>query len=61
MSNDKIQAIVREIRKAAETLPAGKRRDVNNKLDRITLALRSTATVDKTVAPEIDGQGGTLR
>ena len=57
MSNDTLQALVREIRKAAETLPAGKRRDVNNKLDRITLALRSTATVDKTVAPDIDGQG----
>ena len=57
MSNDKLYALVREIRKAAESLPAGKRRDVNNKLDRITLALRSSGTVDKTVAPEIDGQG----
>ena len=57
MSNDKLYALVREIRMAAESLPAGKRRDVNNKLDRITLALRSSGTVDKTVAPEIDGQG----
>lgn len=58
MSNDKLYALVREIRMAAESLPAGKRRDVNNKLDRITLALRSgSGPVDKTVAPEIDGQG----
>lgn len=57
MDSNKINALVREIRMAAESLPAGKRRDVNNKLDRITLALRSSGPVDKTVAPEIDGQG----
>ena len=57
MSNEKILALIRELRKSAATLPDGKRRDINNKLDRITLALRSSGTVDKTVAPEIDGQG----
>ena len=41
MNNEKIFAMIREIRTAADSLPAGKRRDVNNKLDRIALALRS--------------------
>lgn len=43
MNTDKIFAMIREIRTAAETLPAGKRRDVNNKLDRIALALRTNS------------------
>ena len=35
MSNEKINAIIRELRKSAEELTPGKRRDVNNKLNRI--------------------------
>ena len=42
MSNEKINAIIRELRKSAETLTPGKRRDVNNKLDRISIALRNS-------------------
>lgn len=43
MSNEKINAIIRELRKSADNLPDGKRRDINNKLDRISIALRSNA------------------
>ena len=54
MSDEKILALIRELRKSAATLPDGKRRDINNKLDRIHLALRN--------APERDipqeGPGG---
>ena len=42
MSNEKINAIIRELRKSAETLTPGKRRDVNNKLNRISCALRNS-------------------
>ena len=42
MSNEKINAIIRELRKSAETLTPGKRRDVNNKLNRISFALRNS-------------------
>ena len=40
MKTERIEAIIREMRKAAATLSDGKRRDINNKLDKITLALR---------------------
>lgn len=43
MSKDQINALIRELRKSADTLPDGKRRDINNKLDRISIALRSNA------------------
>lgn len=42
MSNEKINSLIRELRKSAETLAPGKRRDVNNKLDRISMALRNS-------------------
>ena len=42
MSNEKINAIIRELRKSAEELTPGKRRDVNNKLNRIAIALRKS-------------------
>ena len=35
-----MNAIIRELRNAANELPAGKRRDVNSKLDRIYLCFR---------------------
>lgn len=61
MESENLAAIIRELRVAANELTPGKRRDVNNKLDRIALHLRNgakkTAWVDKTVAPEIEGQG----
>lgn len=43
MSKDQINALIRELRKSAEELTPGKRRDVNNKLDRISIALRGNA------------------
>ena len=54
MSNEKINAIIRELRRSAETLTPGKRRDVNNKLDRISLALRNAPAVDDEVDPDIE-------
>ena len=42
MSNEKINSLIRELRKSAETLTPGKRRDVNNKLNRISYALRNS-------------------
>ena len=54
MREDKIQALIREIRKSAATLPDGKRRDINNKLDRIHLALRSAPDLDETPDPELE-------
>lgn len=58
-NNDNLMAIVRELRKSAETLAPSRRREVNNKLDRICVLMRdrAVAPVDKTVAPEIEGQG----
>lgn len=46
MNEEKINAIVRELRKSAENLPGGKRRDINNKLDKIVLALRKSEDRD---------------
>ena len=40
MTKDQMKALVREIRTAANELPDGKRRDVNNKLDRIELSFK---------------------
>lgn len=50
MTNESLYALVREIRKAADALPAGKKRDVNNKLDRIVLSFKAKAS--KTPASE---------
>ena len=54
MSNEKINAIIRELRRSAETLTPGKRRDVNNKLDRITMALRNAEVRDEETDPSIE-------
>lgn len=51
MSNEKINALVRELRKSAENLTPGRRRDVNNKLDRIARHLRN---VTEDAAPEVE-------
>lgn len=52
MSNENLYALVREVRKAANALPAGKKRDVNNKLDRIIYHLTRTK-VAKTPEPQM--------
>ena len=50
MNKDQINAIIRELRKEAENLTPGKKRDVNNKLNRIYNHLRNnTATEDEAV------------
>lgn len=58
MSKDQINALIRELRKSADTLPDGKRRDINNKLDRISIALRSHAdrAEDEDTAREYERQ-----
>ena len=40
MKKSNIESLIRELRNEAQTLPAGKKRDVLNKLDRITLQFR---------------------
>lgn len=40
MKKSNIESIIRELRNEAQTLPAGKKRDVLNKLDRITIQFR---------------------
>lgn len=50
MKQSNIETIIRELRNEAQTLPAGKKRDVLNKLDRITLHFRSDKA--KTVATD---------
>ena len=52
MNAEKMNALVREIRKAADALPAGKKRDVNNKLDRIVLNFKERPK-SKTPVPVI--------
>lgn len=58
MNTEKINALVREIRTAAESLPIGKRRDVNNKLDRIVLALRSGSGPETTTREDVADMAG---
>lgn len=58
MNNEKLYALIREIRTAADSLPAGKRRDVNNKLDRITLALRSGSGPENVTTGEVADMAG---
>lgn len=59
--NETLFAIVREIRAQAETLAPSRRREVNNKLDRICVLMKdadvAAPAVDKSVAPEIEDQG----
>lgn len=40
MNKSNIESLIRELRNEAQTLPAGKKRDVLNKLDRITIQFR---------------------
>lgn len=40
MNKSNIETLIRELRNEAQTLPAGKKRDVLNKLDRITIQFR---------------------
>lgn len=47
MTRKEMNAIVRELRATAANLPAGKRRDVNNKLERIELAFRNANLFDE--------------
>lgn len=47
MKQSNFETLIRELRNEAQTLPAGKKRDVLNKLDRITLHFRG----DKAKAP----------
>ena len=50
MKKSNIEVLIRELRNEAQTLPAGKKRDVLHKLDRITLHFRSDKA--KTVATD---------
>ena len=50
MKKEQIDALVRELREAAKELPAGKRRDVYNKLERIDLHFRRAGVT----APETE-------
>ena len=56
MNKDQINAIIRELRKEAENLTPGKKRDVNNKLNRIYNHLRNVANEDDSPAVEYDRQ-----
>ena len=62
-----LDAIIREIRSAANDLPAGKKRDVNNKLDRIAIAFKrskapakSTNQVSEEEAERFSSQAKTI-
>ena len=54
MNKDQINALIRELRKEAENLTPGKKRDVNNKLDRISSALRNAPEPVEEVDPDIE-------
>ena len=56
MNKDQINALIRELRKEAENLTPGKKRDVNNKLNRISNHLRNVANEDDSPAVEYDRQ-----
>ena len=56
MNKDQINALIRELRKEAENLTPGKKRDVNNKLNRIYSHLRNVANEDDSPAVEYDRQ-----
>ena len=44
MKQSNFESLVRELRNEAQSLPAGKKRDVLNKLDRITLQFRKAGS-----------------
>ena len=44
MNKSNIESLVRELRNEAQSLPAGKKRDVLNKLDRITIQFRNAGS-----------------
>lgn len=60
MRKDKINELIRELRKSADTLTPGKRRDVNNKLNRIALALRNAPDTEDDPAVEYERQAQTV-
>lgn len=67
MKKSNIESLIRELRNEAQTLPAGKKRDVLNKLDRINLQFRragatapSTDTVTEEDAERLTSQAMTI-
>lgn len=67
MNKSNIETLIRELRNEAQTLPAGKKRDVLSKLDRITLHFRragatapSTDTVTEEDAERLTSQAMTI-
>lgn len=67
MKQSNIETLIRELRNEAQTLPAGKKRDVLNKLDRITLQFRkagastpATDTVTEEDAERLTSQAMTI-
>lgn len=67
MKKHSINALIRELRNEAQTLPAGKKRDVLNKLDRITIQFRragastpATDTVTEEDAERLTSQAMTI-
>lgn len=67
MKKSNIEVLIRELRNEAQTLPAGKKRDVLNKLDRINLQFRragastpATATVTEDDAERLTSQAMTI-
>ena len=67
MKKSNIEVLIRELRNEAQTLPAGKKRDVLNKLDRINLQFRragastpATATVTEDDSERLTSQAMTI-
>lgn len=67
MKQSNIETLIRELRNEAQTLPAGKKRDVFNKLDRITIQFRragastpATDTVTEEDAERLTSQAMTI-
>lgn len=67
MKQSNFESLVRELRNEAQSLPAGKKRDVLNKLDRINLQFRragvlapATATVTEDDAERLTSQAMTI-
>lgn len=67
MKQSNIETLIRELRNEAQTLPAGKKRDVLNKLDRITIQFRkagastpATNTVSEEDAERLTSQAMTI-
>ena len=67
MKKSNIESLIRELRNEAQTLPAGKKRDVLNKLDRINLQFRragastpATETVTEEEAERLTSQAMTI-